>query len=432
MPTRRFVTLLVAVTAVAAVVRIGYVVAVAPDELGADAVWYQLQAGTLANGDGYLDPGLFYGEGRITATANFPPLWPMFLAVFVWAGLDSQTALQLAGAVLGALAVPLTAVIARRVVDPVTALVAGTIVALSPLLIAADGSLMAEPLYVVLVTAAVLVAYLVLDCPSLGRFAGLGAVLGLAALARSDALVLAPVLIVVVAWRAAGPSTRQRVVGAAVAGSVVIGVLAPWALRNTARLDSPVLVSSNSGSLLEGANCESTYEGDLLGAWDFDCLHETRRPGVSETEWASAAREAGTSYATGHAARWPVVGAARVLRVWGLWEPTGPAELEAVESRRYGWQLGGWAYGLVTLAAAVPGVVLLVRRRAEVAPLLAIVGGVTLVALASWGNQRFRLAAEPATAIFAAAAVVALVSRLGSRRSRRTTPSPLGSPRGCG
>ena len=54
---------------------------------------------------------------------------------------------------------------------------------------------------------------------------------------------------------------------------------------------------------------------------------------------------------------------------------------------------------------------LLARRRRGVvslAPLVAVVGAVVVTAAVSYGNHRFRLAAEPVVAVCAAMAVVSL------------------------
>ena len=47
--------------------------------------------------------------------------------------------------------------------------------------------------------------------------------------------------------------------------------VAPWALYNLARFDRPVLLSTNDGTTLLGANCDTTYYDDL-GGWDIRCL----------------------------------------------------------------------------------------------------------------------------------------------------------------
>jgi len=125
-----------------------------------------------------------------------------------------------------------------------------------------------------------------------------------------------------------------------------------------------------------------------------------------------------------------VVVVACELRVWGLWAPVPQARLESIESRDLTWQLVGWAYDLLVLAIAVPGTVILVRRRSTMTPLVAVVVAVIVTAALSYGSQRFRLAAEPAVAVAAAAAVVFVWQTLAGRRVSGT---PLaGTSRGVG
>jgi hypothetical protein len=404
--TRRFGLTLTIVAAVGLVARIVYMIVVAADiDLGADARWYQLQAGTIAGGHGYVDPDAFHRLGQSEPTANFPPLWPIVLAVFERLGLSGDRAFQMVGTVVGTATVVLTGLLGRRVVDERTGLVAASLVALSPLAIAADGSLMAESLFVALLTAATLLTYRASDRPSAGSFALLGAVLGLAALTRTDALLYAPLLATAAALGVRATSARRMALATCSVG-VALVMLVPWTIRNVVSFDDPILGSTNAASVIEGANCPSTYSGDLIGAWDADCLRETRRPGATETEWAAAARRSGIDYAAAHVERTPLVGAVRVLRTWGLWNPLGQTELEAVESRNERWQQLGWAVDFVMLGFAVVGTALLVRRRAQLAPLIAVAIGVCLVALVSYGSQRFRLPAVPAVAIAAATAFV--------------------------
>jgi hypothetical protein len=413
--TRRFVLTLTIVAAVGLFVRIVYVLVVAADiELGADARWYQLQAGTIAGGHGYVDPDAFYRLGRSEPTANFPPLWPIVLAVFERLGVSGDRAFQMVGAVVGTFTVVLTGLLGRRVADERTGLVAALLVALSPLAIAADGSLMAESLFVALLATATLLAYHASSRPSAGSFALLGAVLGLAALTRTDALFYAPLLATAAALGVRATSVR-RVALATCSVGVAIVMVVPWTIRNAASFDEPVIGSTNAASVIEGANCPAAYSGDLIGAWDAACLRETRRPGATETEWAAAARRAGIDYAADHLERTPVVAVVRVLRTWGLWNPLGQTELEAIESRDERWQRFGWAVDFVMLGFAVVGTTLLVRRRAQLGPLIAVAGGVCLVAVVSYGSQRFRLPALPAVAIAAATTLVTAATSAAQR-----------------
>jgi len=102
MSTRRFSPLLAAVVAGGLLVRLAYVLTVGRHlTFGLDAIWYELQAGTLATGKGYVDPAAYYRAGAQVPTATFPPLWPVLLAGAKLVGLGSETGFQLVGAAVG-------------------------------------------------------------------------------------------------------------------------------------------------------------------------------------------------------------------------------------------------------------------------------------------------------------------------------------------
>jgi hypothetical protein len=402
--------------------RATYIFAVAPSDLAPDALWYFFVSGTVAHGHGYVDPGPFFSKGLSLPTATFPPLWPLTLAAARKLGINSQQGLQFVGAVLGSVTVYLTALVGRRVAGDRVGIVAALLVACSPLMMASDGSLMSESLYVAIVTGAVLLAYATIANPTWARFAGLAALAGAAALARGEGLVVGAAIVGVTLWRAR-LDHRSLLKFAGVAVATFLVVLAPWFVRNFARFDRVVPLSTNSGSLVEGANCGSTYSGPLLGAWDYACLVETSRS-ASDPAISDKALRRGVRYAVDHPVRLPLVAATRVMRGWGLWDPVNQAQQEGIETRNEDWQVFGWGYGLIVSCIAIGGAVVLVRRRATIAPLVAVVVAVTATIVLSWGNQRFRLAAEPAVAVFAAAALVHLFRRRVSSDSGNSGDAP--------
>lgn len=399
------------------VARVAYVLIVMPHvELGFDSIWYGFQSNTIASGVGFVDVEYYFQRGEVIATASFPPLWPALLAVVNKLGADSERAFELVGAVLGTGTIVLAGFVGRRVAGPAAGLVAAALVAASPALIAADGSLMSESVFVLLMTGAVLVAYMAALRPTVLRWAALGVVLGVAALARSDALLLAPILVGVVAWRLHASVTRRFALALVALVALAI-VLTPWTIRTSNALGEVVLLSSNSGSLLEGANCASTYGGKLMGLWDPRCLKNTRRPGLTEAASTRRAREHAVDFARDHLGKLPAVATVRLLRVAGLYEPVTQARGEAIESRNAVWQVVAWGYWIVLLPFAVAGAVLLRRRHADLGPILALVVGVLVVGVLSWGNQRFRLAAEPVVLVLAGAGVIGAVRTLRTRFS---------------
>lgn len=388
------------------VVRVLYVaLVVRHTPLGADAIWYQLQGAFIRDGHGYLDPATFF-DGRRVPTASFPPLYPTFLAVASWLESSATVTLRIAGAVPAAGTIVLTALLARRVLrDDRVALLAAGIVAVSPMVVATDMSLMSEVLSVPMSLLVLLLVHRLLDRRGLFDVLALGVVVGVGMLARNDVLLLALIALVLVlgtarvGWRAVLGS------GAAVV-LVAAAVVSPWVVRNARALDAPTLSTTSFSSAIAGANCRASYYGDDLGGWAFECISVEERTADNEVAYSDAIVERGVDYAIEHAERVPLVVGTRVLRVWGAWDPTVLAEDEAIESRRYGWHLAGWAFSSATIVTAVAGMVMLRRRRIALATLLAPLLAVTGTTILAYGNQRFRAPAEPVLAILASYALV--------------------------
>ena len=217
------------------------------------------------------------------------------------------------------------------------------------MLIAADGALMSETLLGLLVALSLLAAVRLADAPSTGRAIAFGAVVALAALTRGEAGLLLPFALVPVLRRPGGG--RAAVV--AVVAFVV--VLTPWTIRNWVVFDRPVAVATNSGTAVGGANCDATYHGDKLGGWYLNCLRD--HPGKNEAENHDAQLRDGLHYAREHAGRVPVVLAARLGRVWSLYDPFSTPEGRSVRAVK----LGVPAFFLLALLGVV-GVVALRRR----------------------------------------------------------------------
>ncbi|MEP6623019.1 MAG: glycosyltransferase family 39 protein, partial [Acidimicrobiia bacterium] len=399
-----------AIAAAALILRVGYVLALGTHpKLGIDGTWYALQAGTIADGLGYLDVGRYFALRGAVPTAQFPPLWPAVLSLFHVAGVDSLFGYRFVGAFVGTTTVFTTACIGRRLVGARTGLVAATIMAVSPWMTAADGSLMAESLFVAFVTIAVLIAVQLHEHPSRWRFALLGLVLGLATMTRTDGVIIGAVLVAATAWRTPGLPRRRLALGA-LAGGVLLMVLVPWTIRNQNSFGTFVPVSNNSGSLIGGSNCASTYSSDI-GGWDFACIRAIEASGRSEVVRTDRERSAGLAYARHHLARFAMTVPVRVLRGWGLWSPVVLADAEAGESRNRTMQLVGWPIELGILGLGAIGAVVAIRARVPVALLFTVIGAATLVLVMSWGNQRFRIVAAPEVGVFAAIALDSMWTR---------------------
>lgn len=434
-PRSRFPVALAAVAVFAVVARLLFVAVVDPEvpEIG-DASAYRLLAANLADGDGYIRPfdDLLLGVQR--PTAEYPPLFPALLAVPSALGAESEHAHRVFLAFVGGGTVVLVGLLGRRVGGPRVGLVAALLGACYPMLILTEATGMAESLYAPLVVAVLLAAYHAIGRPSVGSFALMGGAAGAATLTRAEGLLLgAAVTVACCGFALARLPARRRVALGATAIGVMALVVAPWTVRNVARLDAFVPVSNNYATLLDGANCDATYAGRQIGQWreTFSQFGEAARtmpqaracfegfaiedPAFDEASVASRHRRDGLDYTRSHLGEQPKVMAVRVARTFAVYAPRQQVDFESLEGRPRSWQMAGTVAYWVLAPLAAAGLVTLRRRRVPISPLLAPVAVVVLVSAATYGQQRFRIAAEPVVLV---AAAVALVAAAGVLRRR--------------
>ncbi|MCU1430284.1 MAG: hypothetical protein JWL83_4284 [Actinomycetia bacterium] len=388
-----------------------------------DASAYHQLGRNLADGRGYIRPFDFQLFGVHRATAEYPPLFPALLAFLTLIGLGSVNNQQLVLTVVGTATVVLTGLIGRRVAGDTAGLVAAGIAAIHPMLFQADGILMTESLSTALVAGCVLLALRVRSRPGVGGFVALGALLGITTLCRAEGFLLAPLLIVPLAFVPRGRPFAQRITLAAAGLVAVVGVLTPWTVYNETRFHTFIPVSNNLGTVLDGANCGPTYSGPALGSWRFiragDCFagFDIRDPHFDEATAAAAARRQGIDYFRAHKRRAPAVAAARLARTWGVFRPSQQVNLGVLEGRNHRWETAGTWLTWLLLPLAVAGAVLLARRRATLWPLLAPIVTVSIVSIVTYGNPRFRASADPMLCVLAAVTVASIAAAASTMRA---------------
>lgn len=391
-------------------VRLAYVLGPARDVKGfGDFYFYHWGANLIADGHLFVEPFIYMDHGQLVPSAVHPPLWELVLAGVSWLGGTSFLAHRAVGCLIGAVTIFLVGLLGKRVGGDRVGVAAAALAALYPVLIAADGSLMSESLYGMLVAAALLLALELRERPGARIAAGLGAVIALAALTRSEALLLLVLLALPVMLVKAPPGGVRRAAACLAAAAVV---LAPWLVREWTVFDRPVLISTNFGPLLAGANCDSTYRGKDIGLSDTRCYRRTiENEAVQAERW----RRQALDYMADHAGRLPVVMGVRALRTWDLYQPwrmTAFAEGRWVKADK----AGVIAYYLL-LPFAFAGGWLIRQRRAELLILLAPVAVVFIATVVGYGFPRFRHAADIVLVVLAAVAVTRLFERLRERRA---------------
>ena len=419
---RSFKARLTTIAGAALLIRILYVALdVAGDKGFDDRQYFHDTANNLAAGRGFISPFVFDFFDTVTPSAGHPPLWPGVLAVPAFFGLGSWTAQQFICALFGTAAVAAVGCLGRRVGGDRIGLIAAALAAVSPTLIARDGSLMSESLYGLLIVLALLAAYRVLDRPVSRSAAILGVLLGLAALTRGEALLFVPFLAIPICVRAR-PKTvsRRRLVVVTLVSTAL--TLAPWTIRNWVTFGEPVLISFNEASVLAGANCDKTYNGPETGTWDITCL-AAANPRLGEAAQHAIWRRQGLDYIGDHLGDLPRVMFIRVLRTWDLHSPTAQAH---GDGRDYHVAvIGTWTYLLVLLPLGICGAVLLYRRRQPLLILISPAVVATISAALTWGLTRLRHPADLTLLVLDAVALAAGYQALKAReRRRRTAAAP--------
>ena len=403
--------LLAGILVLALVLRLGAVAGTWDAQPWGDPLDYHAHGIALSTAGTYPATGFAAPGG---ATALRPPAYPYLLGgLYELAGVKVNAA-RLVGVALGVVSVWLVFLIALRLFSRRAALVAAAIAAVFPPLVWLSASLLSENLFVPLVLAAALALVHARERPGVAVVAAAGALLGLAALTRSNgALLLVAALVAVV------PLRRPALVVALVAAFVV--TLVPWTLRNASAVDAFRPLGTQAGYTLAGQwNEEAARDDDFRAAWRVpqtvpDLADLFRRPGTTEAEVEAELRKRALDFAADHPGHVVTATGLNALRIFEL----GPGHgfVSGIAYREMGiakpWrpvvQVSVW---LLVLAAAVG----LWRARGRIGPpwlwlfpVLLLVAVVPLL-----GSPRYRAPVDPFLILLAAGALTPAAS---ARRS---------------
>jgi 4-amino-4-deoxy-L-arabinose transferase-like glycosyltransferase len=409
---RRWAGTLCAITAVGLAVRTTFVLSTQDIYRNGDAAYYHFQANLLATGHGFVEPYYYRIAHQTLPSAYHPPLWTLYLAAFSVLGLKSWLAHRLAGCVLGAATVALMGVVGRRVGGPRVGLVVAGLTAVYPLIWINDAVGLSESIVLFACALVLLTAYRVIDRPGVGRAAWLGVACGLAALARTEqALLLVTLVVPLLVVLRARPMRQLATMGGACALAAGLTV-APWIGRNLVAFDHPVLMSTNIDPTLVVTNCAQTFDqhSPFFAFWDVDCLQGVHTHG-DESDQDITLRHVAVDFLSHHRRQIPLVVLARAGRLWNLYRPLEGTRLDLIESRPLWVSRTGLGVFAALVPMAVGGIIVLRRRRITAVPLLALPVTVTVTAMLTYGNTRFRAPAELSLVVLAAVVLDAGAAR---------------------
>jgi hypothetical protein len=410
-----------------------------------DELFYNSEANSVARGHGFNDPyyGLTHPGAKSPPAADHPPLTVMVLAPVSWLvdhpplswfiheQVDDhlrEHRYTMVG--LGTVLVLLIGLLGRRVGGPYVGLVGAGIAALLPTLWVNDGLVMSETVTGLTVVGAMLCAFALRDRPGWKRATALGALCGLAALARAELILFIPLLAVAVAlglkrqW-----SERARL--AVIATIAALAVITPWVAFNNARFKDRTFISTNDGLALVGSNCDPVYYGNAIGLTNLSqCLAPV--PAGDQSQVAKVWRQRAIDYMKDHKSRLGLVILARIGRTWSLFRPGDMVTFNINEDREpWVTRLGIIVFYPVLLLALIGAVVLWWRRQRGslwilVVPAIAVTVGVAV----SYGQTRFRAAAEPSVAILAGVALASLTGAWRAPHPQEDQPAGEAQPAG--
>lgn len=399
-----------------------------PFKLG-DAYLYQRGATLLTEGKGFINPYQLDLFNVTQQDASHPPLFMLWLWLPSVVGLKTATEHALWSAVLGAGSIAMVGYAGREMIGRRVGIIAALLAAIYPNVFSHDGFLQSESMAIFTTTFTVWMAYRYWHRPSGWNAVWVATGCSLAAMSRSELVLLIPLLFLPLVLRTRTVDLRQRMkwigVGA-VAAAIVMG---PWIVFNVTRFDKPVLLSDNLGYTMLTASCDNTYYGDSVGYWDYACAAPTydridaprNDRSLNEIEF----RKAAFDYIGEHKGRFAVVTLVRWARYAGIWDLTHSFDQVhkdiAVEGRE-SWIAWSGAIGFLIMAPlGIYGAIMMWKRKITLIPVVAPFVAIFFAVTMTFYMNRYRASAEAIVCLMAAVGIDAIWLHFRSRRGPTET-----------
>ncbi len=408
-----------AATLLALIVRLWFVLAVHWDDgVAGDASWYHGVANLIAEGKWFIDPATYNASGVSRPVAEHPPLFPLLLSVTSVFGGTTWRWHELATVVMGTATVPLIGLATAELANRRAGLLAAFLAALAPALWVNEGLVLSETLAATVTAGLLFVAARARRVPSAARVVVFGAVCGLSLLTRAEMLFALPLIAWAALWDRGAVATSLRR-GATAAGVAAL-VISPWIVFNLSRFDTPVLLSNGSGITMAVSSCDQTFSGERIGYWNMECAIGRGDVPADQAEADGWYREVALGYWGDNTTKLPAVFAARVGRTWTVYRPLQMIFLDLIEGRpwRVSRTVATSTYFLYPLALA--GVVISRRRGWSPWLFVAVPIAVSIAAVLTFGNTRYRV---PADVVLISCAAIGLEKLLAPRRRRLLRPA---------
>lgn len=395
-----------------------------------DVLYHYSQAQLIADGHFFKNGVEHLVSGRLVDSAGDPPMFALLLGAWSALGFDTLTSQRVLTCLLGAVTTVLIACLARRLGGDLAGWTAGALAALHPLLWINDAMLMSESLYQPAIVVVMLAAYAYAGSPRRSLIAMLGALIGLAALVRGEAMVLGLFLLVPLVWMTGSLMRAERLRHVMLGAVAALGVLAPWVVYNNIRFAEPVTLTNSTGAVLIAGSCDTAWSGPTMGYW-WDCFKERGLYSQFNEEFPNAtsqgedrivydesvidafSREHALEYISDNLARYPAVMLARAGRTLEVFRVGDTLDwTSTLEGRWRRPSQAGLAMYYLLAVPAVAGALIMRRRDQRLLPLLAMWPTVLTATMLTFGLTRYRVPIDIAMIVLASVALAVYGERL--------------------
>jgi 4-amino-4-deoxy-L-arabinose transferase-like glycosyltransferase len=390
-----------------------------------DASYYFFQAKYIKEGYWFIDPySAGYGLG-IVPSASHPPLTTLVLAASDVLGANSWAWHQAVMAALFVSAVAICGLVGRRLAGDLAGIVVALVVATYPYLWVNPGAVLSETVEILVVALLLWAGLRFWSRPLFRTAVEIGIYLGLAALTRSELILLTLLIGIPLVLLCRGLSASGRIKNLAVMVLALIVVIGPWVGRNMTTFHHVEYLSSEGGVTLATANCDYSYYGPNVGWWGPTCdIHAKFPPHADESDKDKVLRHIAETYIKDHESRLPTVVGIRVLRAWDLFRPFQQAKFDELDDRPTWASDAGIFYFYCLVPFAIAGAVILRRRRALLFPLISLIVTATIASAIIYANGRYRAEGDLAVAILGGVGFAALLDA-GLTRFRSAHEAPV-------
>ena len=355
-----------------------------------DELEYLALARSVAEGRGFV-----YDASHESGTAQQfgrAPAYPLFLSMIGAGGVAGDAAptrVKVAQSILGAVAVLLIGLIARRAAGPAAGAVAAAIAAVYPPLVWIGAYVLSEALYCTLALATVLLLDAAMDSAEHAGSGRAGGALALAAgLIAGVAILVRPAMLFFLPLAALWTVTRRRAVLGVALAAAAIAVIAPWTVRNLRVYDRFVLVASEGGvTFWTGNHPLARGEGDLAANPEIkraEVAFRQAHPGLTAEQLEPLYYRDALQYIARHPGWWAALLARKAFYTV---VPIGPSY--TLHSMPY--VILSIASYLLVLPFAVIGARALSHSRRRPAALFILAASTVLVGLLFFPQERFRI-----------------------------------------